>query len=73
MERTARGQFVDHWSCRINSFLPCRAYIVPDPVVDIRLFKNWVFTLGSIVGWISLVALLGAEFLMPIFLQTLRG
>jgi len=44
-----------------------------DGLVDLRLFKNPVFTMGSIVGWITVVAFFGAEFLLPLYLQVLRG
>jgi MFS transporter, DHA2 family, multidrug resistance protein len=44
-----------------------------DPIVDLRLFKNRIFTISSIVGWVSVLALFGAEFLMPLYLQSLRG
>ena len=44
-----------------------------DPIVDLRLFKKPVFTISSIVGWVSVLALFGAEFLMPLYLQSLRG
>jgi DHA2 family multidrug resistance protein len=45
----------------------------PDPIVDLRLFSRPVFTLASLVGWVSVLALFGAEFLMPLYLQGLRG
>ena len=44
-----------------------------DPIVDLRLFKNRIFTISNIVGWVSVLALFGAEFLMPLYLQSLRG
>lgn len=44
-----------------------------DPIVDLRLFKKPVFTISSIVGWVSVLTLFGAEFLMPLYLQSLRG
>lgn len=46
---------------------------VKDPLLDLRLFKLRTFALASIVGWVSSVALFGAEFLLPVYLQTLRG
>lgn len=44
-----------------------------DPLLDLRLFAKPIFTLASLTGWVSVVALFGAEFLMPIYLQLLRG
>ena len=45
----------------------------PAPIVNLRLFRNPIFLLGSIVGWTSVIGLFGAEFLMPLYLQTVRG
>lgn len=44
-----------------------------DGLVDLRLFKSPVFTISNIVGWITTVAFFGAEFLLPLYLQILRG
>lgn len=43
------------------------------PLMDLRLFGNRVFLNASLLGYVSTVALFGAEFLMPIYLQALRG
>jgi EmrB/QacA subfamily drug resistance transporter len=43
------------------------------PLLDLRLFSNRVFLNASLLGYVSTVALFGAEFLMPIYLQALRG
>jgi DHA2 family multidrug resistance protein len=42
-------------------------------LVDLRLFKLSSFLVGSVLGWISVIALFGAEFLLPLYLQILRG
>jgi DHA2 family multidrug resistance protein len=44
-----------------------------DPLLDVRLFRNAQFTTSNIVGWVSTVALFGAEFMLPLYLQNLRG
>jgi len=44
-----------------------------EPLLDIRLFGNRTFLNASLLGYVSTVALFGAEFLMPIYLQALRG
>ena len=44
-----------------------------DPLLDLRLFKKRTFAFSNIVGWVSSIALFGAEFLLPIYLQSLRG
>jgi len=43
------------------------------PLMDLFLFKNPVFLFASLIGYVSVVALFGAEFLMPVYLQSLRG
>jgi EmrB/QacA subfamily drug resistance transporter len=43
------------------------------PLMDLYLFKNPVFLNASVIGYVSVVALFGAEFLMPVYLQSLRG
>jgi len=44
-----------------------------EPLLDLRLFANRTFLNASLLGYVSTVALFGAEFLMPIYLQSLRG
>jgi DHA2 family multidrug resistance protein len=44
-----------------------------DPLLEFRLFGSWIFLNASLVGWVTVMALFGAEFLMPLYLQTLRG
>ncbi|GAC1393963.1 MAG: DHA2 family efflux MFS transporter permease subunit [Ktedonobacteraceae bacterium] len=46
---------------------------VKDPLLDLRLFVRRTYAFANIVGWVSSIALFGAEFLLPIYLQTLRG
>jgi DHA2 family multidrug resistance protein len=48
-------------------------YVARDPLLDLRLFKRPVFLNATVVGYVSVVALFGAEFLLPLYLQTLRG
>ncbi len=47
--------------------------IAKHPLLDLRLFEQSTFTRAAIVGWVSVVALFGAEFLLPLYLQVLRG
>jgi EmrB/QacA subfamily drug resistance transporter len=47
--------------------------VAADPLLDLRLFREPVFSLGTVIGWVSVVALFGAEFLLPLYLQVLRG
>lgn len=48
-------------------------FVAKDPLLDLRLFKNGIFTNAAFVGWVSVMALFGAEFLLPLYLQILRG
>jgi EmrB/QacA subfamily drug resistance transporter len=45
----------------------------PDPLLDFRFFRSGQFVIGNIVMWVGMVALLGAEFMLPLYLQNLRG
>ncbi|MPZ22670.1 MAG: DHA2 family efflux MFS transporter permease subunit [Dehalococcoidia bacterium] len=44
-----------------------------NPMIDIRLFRNRLFSAGNVVQFMSQVALQGSLFLMPLFLQFERG
>jgi DHA2 family multidrug resistance protein len=41
--------------------------------MNLRLFSNPTFLIASLVGYIATIALFGAEFMMPIYLQAFRG
>ncbi|MGH7501678.1 MAG: MDR family MFS transporter [Longimicrobiales bacterium] len=47
--------------------------IAKHPLLDLRLFRRRTFLIASLVGYASIIALFGAEFLMPLYLQMLRG
>jgi EmrB/QacA subfamily drug resistance transporter len=44
-----------------------------EPLLDLRLFSDRTFLNANVVGYIAVLALFGAEFLMPVYLQVLRG
>jgi MFS transporter, DHA2 family, multidrug resistance protein len=46
---------------------------IEHPLLEVRLFAIPQFLIGNIVGWTSTIALFGAEFLLPLYLQNLRG
>ncbi len=48
-------------------------YVVKEPMLNLRLFANRTFLNASLVGYVATIALFGAEFLMPIYLQAFRG
>lgn len=45
----------------------------PEPILDLRLFKNFIFTISNIIGSILSIGLFGAIFLMPILIQNVLG
>ncbi len=57
----------------LASFALIELFQAKDPLLDLRLFTNRIFLNASLLGYISTIALFGAEFLMPIYLQFLRG
>ena len=48
-------------------------FVVKDPMTNLRLFANPIFLNAALVGYVATVALFGAEFLMPVYLQAFRG
>jgi len=47
--------------------------VAKEPMMNLKLFTNPTFLNASLVGYVATVALFGAEFLMPIYLQAFRG
>jgi DHA2 family multidrug resistance protein len=47
--------------------------VAKEPMASLRLFKNPIFLNAALVGYVATVALFGAEFLMPVYLQAYRG
>ncbi len=65
-------------SLLLIAFISLAIFIVnelrnPEPILDLRLFKNFIFTLAVILGSILSVSLFGAIFLMPIMIQNVLG
>lgn len=44
-----------------------------EPLLDLRVTKNFPFTLSLIISAITTIAMFGGIFLMPIYMQNLRG
>ncbi|MBX0331099.1 DHA2 family efflux MFS transporter permease subunit [Oscillochloris sp. ZM17-4] len=55
------------------AFAIIELFVVKEPLLDLRLFKTPAFLTASLIGYVSVLALFGAEFLMPVYLQALRG
>ena len=46
--------------------------LAKDPVLDLRLFKSYNFTMASIVTWMVRGVVFGSFFLLPVFLENIR-
>lgn len=46
---------------------------VSDPVIDLRLFANYTFTISNIVLWVVAGVLFGSLFLLPLFFENIQG
>lgn len=44
-----------------------------NPIIDLTLFSNWNFTLSMLVIFIGTIGLFGGIFLIPLFMENLRG
>lgn len=47
--------------------------IVPNPVIQLRVFKDYMFTMSTLIGSITNVALFAGIFLLPLYLQEVVG
>ncbi|WEV70733.1 MDR family MFS transporter [Lactobacillus sp. ESL0785] len=55
-------------------YLFCRRQLhLEEPLLDIRVFKNWQFDLCTLLSTISNLAMVGIELVLPLYLQTTRG
>ena len=57
----------------IIAWIIIELFVVPEPMLDLRLFRSRTFTIANLIGYVTVIALFGAEFLMPVYLQALRG
>jgi DHA2 family multidrug resistance protein len=55
------------------AFAIVELFIAKDPLLNLRLFAKPIFLIGTLIGYVSVLALFGAEFLLPLYLQSLRG
>lgn len=44
-----------------------------EPLLDVRLFTRRTFAVANIAGLVGIVALFGSEFMLPLYLQLVRG
>jgi predicted MFS family arabinose efflux permease len=43
------------------------------PLLDLRLFKRRTYVVGNLITWVAFACLFGSTFLLPQYLQVLRG
>lgn len=55
------------------AFIYVELFVAKEPLLDLRQFSNRTFLNATLLGYVSVIALFGAEFMMPIYLQALRG
>ena len=44
-----------------------------DPVMDVRLFSNYTFTMANILQWATVAVLFGSLFILPLFFENVQG
>ena len=47
--------------------------LVKDPVIDLRLFRSYTFTVSNILIWVTTAVLFGSIFLLPLFFERVEG
>ena len=57
----------------LSSFAIVDLRFTEAPLLDLRLFRKRTFLTANLIGYVAVVALFGAEFLLPIYLQGLRS
>jgi MFS family permease len=46
---------------------------VKDPVMDVRLFRSYTFTMANILQWATTAVLFGSLFILPLFFESVQG
>lgn len=54
-------------------FAIAELFLTDEPLLDLRLYQRPTFLISSMIGYVAVIGLFGAEFLMPLYLQVLRG
>ena len=47
--------------------------LVKDPVIDIRLFRSYTFSMANILIWVTTAVFFGSIFLLPFFFENVEG
>jgi EmrB/QacA subfamily drug resistance transporter len=46
---------------------------LPEPILEFRVFLNRTFTVATVIGMLAFMALIGAETILPIYMQNMAG
>lgn len=46
---------------------------VKDPVMDMRLFRSYTFTMANVLQWATVAVLFGSLFILPLFFENVQG
>jgi len=57
----------------LAAFATVELRVARAPLLDLRLFRRPVFLVATLTGYVTVIAFFGAEFLLPVYLQSLRG
>lgn len=57
----------------LAAFALIELFVAKEPLLNLRLFGKPAFLTASLIGYVTVIGLFGAEFLMPVYLQALRG
>src|SRR5215472_11136267 len=47
--------------------------VVKDPVLDLRLFRNYTFTVTNVLAWVSSAVFFASLFLVPVFFERVEN
>ncbi|MFV0557738.1 MAG: MDR family MFS transporter [Enterococcus sp.] len=55
------------------TFFVIRQLRIEQPLVDLRVFKSTTFTLATLLSSLSTMAMIGAEMVIPLYIQNIHG
>ncbi|EAG2874982.1 MFS transporter, partial [Listeria monocytogenes] len=55
------------------AFFAWRQLHIEHPFLELRVFKSTTFTLASILSGVTNMAMIGAEMVLPLYIQNIRG
>lgn len=57
----------------VVAFFVWRQFVIPKPFLQLRVFKVGEFTLAAILSSVVMIAMLGVEVVLPLYLQIVHG